>query len=269
MERKLTGFGVLAGLVAGIAAFVYARIFIEPHVQAAVAYEEQRTHAESQVTGGGHDHEHEIFSRGIQENLGASVGTVVFAVAIGAMFAVAFIALWSYVGRRRPSTDPRLVAVALGAASFVAVIGVPFTVYPPNPPGVGDADTIGARSAAYLTLTLVSLALMVVAAALGFWMSRRVGGPWSVAAAAVAYLVGVTVTVILLPGFSEVPGPVVDGDTIVDPGFPGQVLADFRMAAVVDQAVLWTVLTAVFVALLGRLVRRRSEASPQLAEAVV
>ncbi|WP_040517567.1 CbtA family protein [Gordonia neofelifaecis] len=263
MERKFTGAGVLAGLIAGLVAFVYARIFIEPQVAAAIEYEDERSHAESLVTGQ-HAHEHEIYTRTVQENIGAGVGTVVFAVAMGALFAVAFTVLWAYIGRRWPSADPRIVAVALGAVSFVAVVGVPFFVYPPNPPAVGEEDTIGARSGAYLTLTLVSLGLMIAAVVLGFRLAGRIGGLWSGVVAAAAYLVGVTITASLLPEFKEIPGPVMNGDTIVGAGFPGQVVADFRVYAIADQVLLWTVLTVVFVALLGVMMRRSKPAEPAL-----
>ncbi|MGB3696111.1 MAG: CbtA family protein [Gordonia sp. (in: high G+C Gram-positive bacteria)] len=266
MERKFTGAGVLAGLIAGLVAFVYARIFIEPQVAAAIEYEDVRSHAEAMLTGAD-EHGHELFSRSVQENIGAGVGTVVFAVAMGAFFAVAFTVLWAYLGRHRPASDPRLAAAALGAVGFVAVVGVPFFVYPPNPPAVGEEDTIGARSGAYLTMTLVSVALMIAAVVLALSLSGRIGGLWSGIVSAVAYLVGVTITAALLPEFKEVPGPVMNGDEIIAPGFPGQVIADFRIYAVADQVVLWTVLTVVFIALLG-VIMKRTEAAGRAAREV-
>lgn len=260
MERKFTGAGLLAGLIAGIVAFIYARIFIEPQVALAIEYEDERSHAESLITGE-HAHGHELFSRSVQENIGAGVGTMVFATAMGAFFAVAFTIVWAYVGRRWPATDPRVVAAVLGAAAFVAVIGVPYFVYPPNPPAVGEEDTIGARSGAYLTLTLVSVVLMIGAAAVAFWLSDRLGGLRAGIVAAIAYLVAVTLVAIPLPEFAEVPGPVMDGERIVGAGFPGQVVADFRIYAVANQVILWTVLTTVFVLLLGVLMRREASSA--------
>lgn len=265
MERKFTGAGLLAGLVAGIVAFVYARIFIEPQVALAIEYEEERSHAESRITGD-HAHGHDLFSRSVQENLGAGVGTVVFAVAMGAFFAVAFTAVWAYVGRRRPRTDPRAVAAGLGVAAFVAVIGVPYFVYPPNPPAVGEEDTIGARSGAYLTLTLVSVVLMIGAVTVAFWLSRRLGGLRAGVLAAVAYVAVVTLAVMPLPEFAEVPGPVTNGYAIVGAGFPGQVIADFRVYAVANQVILWTVLTVVFVFLLDVMIRRQASSGRRALE---
>ncbi|GEE02011.1 cobalt transporter [Gordonia spumicola] len=264
MERKFVGAGLLSGLIAGIVSFVFARVFIEPLVAKAIDYEDVRSDAEAELAGSGHEHGAEIFSRSIQENVGAGVGVVVFALAIGALFAVVFTVAWAFVGRRWPESDPRTLAATLAGVSFVAVVGVPFFVYPPNPPAVGEEDTIGARSGAYLTLTLVSFALAIGAVILAFWLRPRIGGLFGGVAAAVGYLAAVTVTAALLPEFKEIPGPVTDGDRIVAPGFPGQVVADFRVYAIANQVLLWTVFTVGFVALIGVMMRRTATASRRL-----
>lgn len=263
MERKFVGAGLLSGLVAGIIAFIYARIFIEPQVAKAIDYEEERSAAEDAMAhalGGDHahgGHEHgEVFSRSVQENIGAGVGTVVFALCIGAFFAVAFTFLWAYVGRRFANADPRVVAGALGVIGFVAVIGVPFFVYPPNPPAVGEEDTIGARSASYLTLTIVSVvvAILAVWAAMVLW--DRLGGLVSGIVTSIGFLIAMTITALLLPSFAEVPGPVEHDGVIYGAGFPGQVIADYRVYAIANQVILWAVLVTVFCLLLGVMMRR-------------
>ncbi|WAC54807.1 CbtA family protein [Gordonia sp. SL306] len=257
MEKKFIGAGLLSGLIAGIVAYVFARLFIEPQVAAAIDYEEGRSHAEEMLAGDHGAHEHgEVFTRSIQENIGAGVGTVVFAVCMGAFFAVAFTILWAYIGRHFPATDPRMVAAALGVIGFVAVFGVPFFAYPANPPAVGNDDTIGARSGAFLTITLLSLAFAIAAVVLALWLRPRLGGLLSGVAATVGYLVAVTITVAVLPEFDEVPGPVAnDSGQIMFPGFPGDVIGDFRVYTIANQVVLWTVLTVVFAVILGRLAR--------------
>lgn len=257
MEKKFIGAGLLSGLIAGIVAYVFARLFIEPQVAKAIDYEEGRSHAEEMLAGDHGAHEHgEVFTRSIQENIGAGVGTVVFAICMGAFFAVAFTILWAYLGRHYPATDPRMVAGALGVIGFVAVFGVPFFAYPANPPAVGDADTIGARSGAFLTITLLSLAFAIAAVVLALWLRPRLGGLLSGVAATIGYLVAVTITIALLPAFDEVPGPVAnDSGQITFPGFPGDVISDFRVYTIANQVILWTVLTVVFAVILGRLAR--------------
>jgi len=270
MERKFIGAGLLSGLIAGIVAFIYARIYIEPQVAKAIDYEDVRSHAEEKLAGetGGHEHG-EVFTRSVQENIGAGIGTVVFALCIGAFFAVAFTVLWGYVGRRWASADPRLVATALGLIGFVAVIGVPFFVYPPNPPAVGEEDTIGSRSSSFLTITLVSVVLAVIAVVIAMYLWDRLGGIVSGIAGTVVFLIGVTITAALLPEFKEIPGPVEAADgTIVAPGFPGQVVADFRVYAIANQALLWIVLVTVFCLCLTLIAKRSAAKNPAAADLV-
>jgi Probable cobalt transporter subunit (CbtA) len=54
-------------------------------------------------------------------------------------------------------------AALLGVFGFVAAYLTPFIKYPPNPPSVGDPETIGRRTALYLVLVLLSIAAMVLA----------------------------------------------------------------------------------------------------------
>ncbi|MEZ5212687.1 CbtA family protein [Gordonia sp. PP30] len=271
MERKFVGAGLLSGLIAGIITFIYARIFIEPQVEKAIDYEEYRSHAEEKMNvalGGApeHGHEHEVFTRTIQENVGAGIGTVIFALCMGAFFAVAFTFLWAYVGRRWASVDPRLVAGALGVLGWVAVIGVPFFVYPPNPPAVGDEDTIGARSGSYLTITAVSVVAMVLAVWVTFALWDRFGGLISGIFSGIGFLIVVTIAAALLPTFKEIPGPVEHDGTIFGAGFPGQVVADFRVCAIANQVILWSVLVLVFCLILGRMLRNPADTQERAAE---
>lgn len=262
MERKFIGAGLLAGLVAGIVASVFARIVIEPQVARAIDYESGRGHAEEMIAGDHGAHEHgELFTRSVQENIGAGVGSVVFGLAMGALFAVGFTVLWAHVGRRHPLVDPRWVAAALAFGGFVAVYLVPFATYPANPPAVGDDATIGARSGSYLTMTLASVALAIVALVLGLWLLPRIGGLSAIVSGVVTYLLGVGVVGASLPSFDEVPTPLRSGETIVYPGFPADVLGDFRVHSIVNQMILWAVLGLVFATALTRIARHAGSAA--------
>ena len=78
MEKKFIGAGLLSGLIAGIISFVFARFYLEPVVSKAVDYEGERSEAEEALAhaAGGHSHGEggEVFTRAMQENLGAGVG---------------------------------------------------------------------------------------------------------------------------------------------------------------------------------------------------
>ncbi|MFC9978868.1 CbtA family protein [Gordonia sp. NPDC127522] len=255
MEKKFIGAGLGAGLISGIVTYVFARIFLQPQVSAAISYEEGRSAAHEALEGaGGHSHDHgEVFSRAMQANLGAAVGTVAFALCMGAVFAVAFAVLWSFVGKRYPGTDPRWVAAAVGAIGFTSVFAVPFLVFPANPPAVGSGETIGSRTSAFLTITVVSvLAAIAAVAVVVVWLRPRLGGLTSSLVGVLLYLTTVVVAALALPSFDEVPGPLMDGTGIAYPGFPADVLGDFRMYTIADHALLWTTLAASFALLAHR-----------------
>ncbi|KAF0968772.1 MULTISPECIES: CbtA family protein [Gordonia] len=274
MEKRFIGAGLLSGLIAGILSFVFARFYIEPVVSKAVDYEGARSEAEETLAhaaeAGGHHHGDggEVFTRAMQENLGAGVGNLVFALCMGAFFAVAFTVLWSYLGNRYPATDARAVAGVTGAIGFVAVFGVPYFAYPANPPAVGDDDTIGDRTGAFLTITVVSLVLAIAAVVLALWLRPRIGGLVSAVVGGAAYLTAVGITIAFLPSFSEVPDPVRD-DTgqIVFPGFPADVVADFRVYTITNQVILWTVLTVTFALILGAMARSKNPTARRTVDA--
>src|SRR6476620_10436938 len=86
---------LVPGAVAGVAAFAFSRVMIEPLIGAAVDYEGAREHAESLLAGGDHEHGHELFTRAVQENVGAAVGVGVFGIVMGLLFAVAYTMIWT------------------------------------------------------------------------------------------------------------------------------------------------------------------------------
>lgn len=258
MEKKYIGLGVVSGLVAGLASFAYARLEISPLIDQAIGYEEGRAHAESALTGE-HGHAHEVFTRAVQEDVGAGVGTLVFGVVMGALFAVAFSVLLAVLRRHGMPVDPRAAAVLLAVAAFVSTTVIPSLTYPPNPPGVGLEDTIGDRTTAYLAIVVASVVLAAAAVAVGLRSAPRIGGWQSGIAATAGYLVAVATVMALMPSFHEVPGPVTGpvGD-IAFAGFPAEVLSEFRIDSLLTQAILWSVIAAGFAVMLPRSARAGS-----------
>jgi hypothetical protein len=237
--RSLLVWGLLAGLLGGVLAFGFASVFGEPPVEVAIAIEEE---------GGGHDHgtpadesaeEPAPVSRGVQSTIGLAIATCAFGTALGGLFALAF----AFAHGRIGTATPRGSAFATAAVGFVAVVVVPYLTYPPNPPAVGHAETIGDRTAAYFGMMVISVVL-AVAALYAYRMLARAG--WLAAVgAAVAYVVAVSVAAALLPTFSEVPQ-----------GFPAQTLWEFRLASLGTQLVLWATICVAFAVLLDRAAHR-------------
>lgn len=191
MEKKIIGLGLLAGALAGGASFLYARVQIAPLIAEAISYEEARSHA-SAAAGGAHAHEHEVFTRTIQENIGAGVGTVMFAIITGALFAVAVTVALATLQRHRITADPRLVAVLVAVAGFVTVGVVPWAAYPATLPGVGQPETAGDRTTAYLALIIAAVALAAVASTATLRLAPRLGGWTAAVTGSVGYLVAIS-----------------------------------------------------------------------------
>jgi predicted cobalt transporter CbtA len=227
--------GLLAGLLAGIAAFGVAYFIGEPPVDAAIALE--HAHADGATAP---------VPRSLQATFGLLTGTAVLGVSLGGLVGV----LSAMALGRFGAASARATALGVTAAGFVVVSLVPFLAYPPNPPGVGSADTIGQRSVAYFLLLLVSLVAAAAALLLRRALHRSLGGWYATLAAIGAYLVLVVAAVVLRPDLAQ-----------VSAGYPANLLYDFRMASLLTTVTLWAVLGVVLADLVDRLVTRprRSE----------
>lgn len=254
MEKRLIARGLLAGAVGAVLAFLFARLLAEPVIGRAIEFEDLRTDVER--AHGVHEHGVGLFSRGVQANAGLGFGVLVFGVAMGALFAVLFCVVY----RRAGGVGPRLLSVLLAAGAFGALNLVPFVKYPPNPPAVGQSDTIGMRTGWYLVMVLASVVVAIAAV----WLARRLTarlGAWDARLlAAGAYLAAIAVVMELLPTVDETPEPLRDASgAIIYPGFPADVLYEFRLVSLGTQLVLWVTIGLVFATLAGRLLGERAE----------
>ena len=241
--------GLLAGLIAGFAAFLVAHQVGEPQVDRAIALEEAAaadTHSHSEGSEeAGHSHaepadgedEGTTVSRSTQSTWGLLTGTLAVGLALGGLVGLVSASVLGRIGRLGPGQSTALVA----AVGFVAVGLVPFLKYPATPPAVGNPDTIGSRTMEYFVFLLVSVAAAALAVLLGSRLSARYGGYVAVLAGAAAYLIAVSVVGLLMPTVNEV------GD------FPADTLWYFRRASLFTLATLWAVIGIVLTGLVGRL----------------
>lgn len=233
MSWGLVVRGLVAGLVAGLLAGAFAFGVGEPYVDRAIAFEERQTALAGEPPG-----EAEV-SRTAQKG-GLFLATALYGVAIGGLFGLAFGA----ARRRVAQVGDAALAVALAGILFVGVSLTPFLKYPANPPGVGDPDTIGRRTALYLVMIAISLLALLAAVRL----SRRVPADWGAwarpFAAAFTFLVIGAAAFVALPAVDEVPA-----------AFPADLLWDFRVSALGTQVAVWLALGAVFAALSERAAR--------------
>ena len=231
--------GMLVGIVAGLLSFAFLKIYGEPQVDIAIAFETQMEAAEAAAASSVEDeHEHELVSRRVQAGLGLFVAVMAYSVAFGGLFGLAY----AFAYRRVPgAVTPQGVSILLAAAGFVAIYLVPNLKYPANPPAVGDAKTIGVRTALYFIMIAVSIAAMIGAFSLKRLLARRLSD-WNSTLAVVAYyVVIVAIAGLLLPAVNEVPAQ-----------FPAVVLWKFRVASIGAQFIMWATLGFLFGALTQR-----------------
>jgi predicted cobalt transporter CbtA len=235
--------GLFAGLFAGLVAFGVAYVVGEPSINAAIAIEES---AES-----GHDHTDQPtpsdgsaateVPRSLQSTAGLLTGTMVAGVTLGGLVGVLSALAIGRFGR----LSVRGVSLTVAAIGFVSVSLLPSVAYPPNPPAVGDPETIGTRT----TLYFIMLAISIIAAVTATLVGRRLAGrwdPWYATLSVIAGYLLVTITAVaLLPSYSEVPAD-----------FPATLLYEFRVASLITQLTLWATLGIALGELLHRLQRR-------------
>lgn len=286
MEIRVIGRGALAGLIAGVFGFIFARIWAEPVIDKAIDYESGRedllaalnTAAGRPVAPEGP----EIFSRTMQSTVGIATGIIGFSVAMGALVAVAYLVLHG-----RFAVRPQTLAWLICGFGFLGVYLLPFVKYPANPPAIGHTFTIVTRGQLYLTMVAASLILLGLAVFAARQLSPRFGLYRAVLIAAVGFFVLYGVLIAVMPslgelsaniahadqfGFAqaatETPQPItnilsrpltVDGKTIapgqiVYPGFDADVLWKFRWYSLINQVLVWTTIALIFGALIDRLV---------------
>ena len=220
MRRHLRD-GALAGLAGGAALALVLLAAGERTISRAIELE-QRAHG-----GVGGD---ETFSRGVQQ-AGGVAAALIWGVALGAIFAVAYVAL----RRRLETRSDWRAALTLAAVGFATLTLVPFLKFPANPPGVGEPDTVGRRTA--LFLVMLAWSLVCTAAA---WRASGVLGRKGVPEHVRLPVVGLLYVALVALGLAALPGSP-DPVTV-----PATLIWRFRLASLAGTAAFWAVCGAVF-----------------------
>ena len=251
MVRTFLVRGMLVGLLAGIGAFAFGFLVGEASIQQAIDVEAGvgAAHAGDAQAGHGHPGDGQVgatdepVGRGMQRTAGLLTATTLYGVGMGGMFGLLFAAAAGRMGR----VGVRGQSALLAGASFVAVIGVPFLRYPPNPPGVGGSDTIRQRSVLYLVLVVVSVILAVACIRLGRHLAKRMDDWHAALLAAAVFAVSTGVAAGILPALDELPAD-----------YPAALLWRFRVASLGTNLVVFVTIGLAFGELTRRSVLRRS-----------
>jgi hypothetical protein len=261
MEQRLILRGCACGALGGLLAFAFARVLAEPLVQRAIDYENGRAAAEGALRRAAGlaaaAADPELFSRGVQRNLGLGVGMVLLGVAMGGLLAVAYVLVTRGM---RPGARPRSVSLAIAAAGFGGVFLLPFLKYPADPPGIEHAESIHTRGLLYLAMVTISLASVLAAALAARRLQPRLGAGKAMLVALGGLAAWMAIVMAILPSLQPLQ-PLRDrSGTIAYPGFPADLLRQFRLYALLAQAILWGAVGTAFGALAERLVRETGAA---------
>src|SRR5215831_1268620 len=247
--------GMLVGIIAGLLCFSFLKFVGEPQVDRAIAFETRLDEAKAKAAAQAlivkglpapkEEPEPELVSRRVQAGIGLFTGVMIYNVAFGGLFALAFALAYGRIGDFGPRSTAALIAI-LG---LIAVYAVPNLKYPANPPSVGDAATIGPRTALYFSMIAISLAAMIAAGMLRLRLLARHGAWNAFLIAAGAYLIVVVIVGLALPPVTEVPAE-----------FPAVVLWRFRIASAGAQLIMWATIGLIF----GAVMERASTAGAQL-----
>jgi MFS family permease len=236
MVRTLLIWGMVVGIVAGLLAFGFAKIFGEPQVDRAIEFEDQLDRAKGETPGP------ELVSRAVQSGVGLMTGVLVYGTALGGLFALAFAFAYQRIGR----LSARSTSALLAAAGFLAIFLVPQLKYPSNPPSVGQPETIGYRSELFFLMILISVAALSLAIVIAPRLAARYGN-WNAALlAAAVFIVIIVLAQVLLPDINEVPDQ-----------FPAVVLWRFRIVSVGIQLILWATFGLLFGVMAERVLAKR------------
>ncbi|BBX29046.1 CbtA family protein [Mycolicibacterium alvei] len=251
MERQLIGRGILAGALGGVFAFFWSKVLIEPVIGRAIDFENGVGAAHEAAEHGPAGHSHggdegvELFSRGVQSNIGMGLGVLIFSVAMGALLAVVFCVVYG-----RTSLSARALAALTAGGMLVSLWIVPALKYPPNPPAVSLDETIQQRTLLYLLLVVLSAGLFVGSVLLARRLTPKLG-IWNATLIGVAdYVVSMAVVFLILPGIHETPST-----------FPAGDLYDFRLYSLGTQVVIWATIGLVFGALASKVLDEKKRES--------
>ena len=187
--RTIVAAAVLIGILAGLCGAIFASVVTEPRIDDAIALEEQRAADGSEDSG-----DEVAVDRSDQKGAGLFAAYALAGAAFGLILAVDHAVVADHHRRAVPPGG------AVGPDPGHRHHGTPWLKYPPNPPAVGNPDTVGERER-YYVLAIVLAALLLAGAAHLSARLRRAG--WAddrrIAAVVLAALAGFGVMFAALP----------------------------------------------------------------------
>ena len=225
--RTIVLVALLIGVLAGLGGAVFHTIATEPRVEDAIAIEEAAVEADHAMAGGesGSGEEEVSVSRTDQKGAGLFLAYALTGAAFGLFLAITSMSLRTTTG------GPFRRVVVSGMVLAGAITVAPWLKYPPNPPAVGDPDSVGERERLFVLLIVLAALLLAGLAHLSSRL-RRSEWPDDRRVAAVVG-VGLVAFAVLFAAMPASPDPI---------GVPANLVWQFRLNSLTGNLLVWTVL---------------------------
>jgi predicted cobalt transporter CbtA len=222
---------VLAGLIAGAVTSGLHALILEPVIEQAIELEEQQMH---QTPGQGHSHAEPLIDRTTQR-WGLLLGFLLYGAIWGMLFGLV---VYVTQGWLPPTWTVLRRGLLLALLVGWSVAMFPFLKYPGNPPGVGEAESIGYRQTLYFGFIGLSIAGVALVAG-GYQLLHRIAASSSLRQRGWQMALGfyVIYAVALYVSMPANPDPV---------EMPAQLVMTFRLLSFVGLLVFWGVLGGAF-----------------------
>jgi len=213
--------GASAGLVYGVVGILLAGPYLEAAIEVEISEMFAAGDAEDTVEFRAAYESYREWQRG-----GHIVTGVVLGASIGSLFGAVYVASHASL----PGKSHVAKALAVAGVMWIALYVVPFVKYPPNPPAVGDPDTIAARTVLFLVMVAASGLGALGLAKMSTFLARtrRLGARQSVSAGVACYAAFAAVLLFAMP---QNPDP--------EPDLDGALLDGFRAASAAAAASFW------------------------------
>lgn len=213
--RTLIAIALAAGSIGGLVHAAASLAVTGPYIDAAIGLE-TRMMLETGEAQDSLEFWESLESYRAWQRQGLVLASVIHGISFASLLSIAYV-----LCRGRLPGGPVAGAVVLGAVMWAVLFMVPFLKYPASLPGVGDPETIGARTALYVGFVAIS-----GVAAAAAWLASRPAGRVRLPAAVAGYAAVMAAAFALFPAAQS-------------GGAPADLEAGFHVASVAGVSSLW------------------------------
>ena len=138
---------LLAGAIAGTILGAINQVAVEPYIDYAVELEMQNTNQSSQIINPAEFTSYRLWQRG-----GEMLAGTILGLSIGSLFGIVF----AYTHNSVPGSNNKKKALIVAGIMWFVLFFMPALKYPPNPPAVGNPETIYYRQSLYVAFLVIS-----------------------------------------------------------------------------------------------------------------